>query len=623
LKKDNGKSSLIQSMRTVTLRILIIGMAGVLAVGIFDRIVLMNTTIKGMSKDYHSHETAMIKIEVESIYRLIHFGIENNISQEEVLKAVRKKRFGENEDGYIFIVSYKGTVLLNNPRKDLEGKNQWDLTDLNGIKIFQEQRKAIEKPGGDFIYYSWNKPSTSETSPKASFVMGIPEWEWMIGAGIYLDDLEKVVIFSKNKIYKDFLVRALLFLIFLLLIFQYIFRNFRGCTSLFSKEVSAFTKLIEESASSNSEINLNNIHYKEFLSAARDTNKIVLERLKADKKSINTEKQLLLQRQQSPLAYIGWNTEKKIIEWNPSAERVFGYTRNEAMGKDLDIIVPKMSIPEVMEVFTDLKRHNNVSRHVNKNITKDGGVITCEWYNNHLIDDNGKSFGIVAIGQDISERIKNQNEISQKNIELEESLAEKEVLLKEVHHRVKNNLAIISSLLSLQSTDINDNNIQNLFQSSQNRVKSMALVHELLYKSESLKDINLNQYLKELLNSLRDSTTYRENQIELIIDIADIELELDLLIPLGMLINEIVSNSFKYAFNNCLTPELTVSLKETGSNRLLMTIHDNGPGFKINEVHDKSGSIGLMLIEGLTQQIHGNLMLNTENGTEYKLSFSK
>ncbi|MDA3939687.1 MAG: response regulator [Spirochaetia bacterium] len=208
-----------------------------------------------------------------------------------------------------------------------------------------------------------------------------------------------------------------------------------------------------------------------------------------------------------------------------------------------------------------------------------------------------------------------------KNAQLEKFNKEKIILLQEVHHRVKNNMAIISSMISLQSNSIKDEQLKDLLLSSHNRIQSMAIVHENIYQNESLSEINIKSYISELIGYLIQSFDLLESQIMLDIDVPDIILELDLLIPLGLIINEIVSNSFKHAYRDSREFALSVILKQIDTKKMYMSISDNGPGFNAEDNAVKEGSIGLILIRCLVDQIDGSLEIITEGKTVYEIYF--
>ncbi|MBK7104876.1 MAG: HAMP domain-containing protein [Ignavibacteriae bacterium] len=206
---------------------------------------------------------------------------------------------------------------------------------------------------------------------------------------------------------------------------------------------------------------------------------------------------------------------------------------------------------------------------------------------------------------------------------LQSSLSEKEVLLKEIHHRVKNNLQIISSLLYLQSKKFNNEEIQNIFKDSQTRVKSMSLVHEKLYQSKTLSHIDFREYIQNLTNYIFNS--YKNNaHIRTVVDSEDVKLNIDTAIPCGLIINEVVSNSMKYAFpenHNIEKPKICVVLKKLDELKYNLIISDNGIGLPADFEKRTSKSLGFQLINSLVNQIEGSIQINNKVGTEYVINF--
>ncbi len=218
---------------------------------------------------------------------------------------------------------------------------------------------------------------------------------------------------------------------------------------------------------------------------------------------------------------------------------------------------------------------------------------------------------------------KQRNDISEKNEAILRKNTEKDILLKEIHHRVKNNLQIITSLLSLQSLNIQDPETKNLFKNSQNRINSMALIHEMLYQSDYLSKIDYSDYLNVLLNKLVSSYRGDKNNIDTIIDVPMMYLSIDTAIPLGLLITEIITNSLKYAFMP--DRKATLSLKLIAlhaKSRYVLEIGDNGIGFPDDILLKKSSSLGMKLIHKLTRQMNGTIEKdNSKKGTNYIISF--
>ena len=200
---------------------------------------------------------------------------------------------------------------------------------------------------------------------------------------------------------------------------------------------------------------------------------------------------------------------------------------------------------------------------------------------------------------------------------------EKEALLKEIHHRVKNNLMVISSLLNLQSASIHDDTTKNAVRESQSRVKSMALIHQLLYQSERFTSIDFPKYLEQLMASLQ--STYRQpgRNVEYIIQAEDLKIDIDTAIPLGLITNELATNAYKYAFTDSIYGRIKVDLSRTKDHKCLLQISDNGKGLPADFDLESSSTLGLKLVKILTKQIKAKMNYSNLNGTEFSVIFSE
>ncbi|SFR50253.1 Two-component sensor histidine kinase, contains HisKA and HATPase domains [Robiginitalea myxolifaciens] len=208
--------------------------------------------------------------------------------------------------------------------------------------------------------------------------------------------------------------------------------------------------------------------------------------------------------------------------------------------------------------------------------------------------------------------------------EIEQRMQEKEMLLKEVHHRVKNNLQTVSSLLRMQSREIDDKDIQNLLQGSQNRVVCMAMVHEMLYMRDDLAKIEYRSYVEDLGAYLIKSIKGPKSKIRLNIDIPDIELGIDTAIPLGLLINEAVTNALKYGFKDLDEGEITIALERENKTEYILRIGDNGVGFPEEITPASTKSLGLKLIHNLSRQLKGDVIRDfSKKGTNYIIHFQE
>jgi two-component sensor histidine kinase/ligand-binding sensor domain-containing protein len=211
---------------------------------------------------------------------------------------------------------------------------------------------------------------------------------------------------------------------------------------------------------------------------------------------------------------------------------------------------------------------------------------------------------------------------------LQNSLREKEILLKEIHHRVKNNLQVVSSFINIQARSIRDEQIREIFDKTQDRVQMMARIHENLYKSRDLAGIEAGPYLRETVDHL-SSYISDPGKIGLRADIREVFLDIDSAIPCGLIVNELVTNAVKYAFppemireqDESFRGEIVVSLRPGAEGGSLLTVKDNGVGLPEGLDFGKPGSLGLHLVNGLVAQLHGTIRIERKNGTEFKIAF--
>jgi two-component sensor histidine kinase/CheY-like chemotaxis protein len=203
------------------------------------------------------------------------------------------------------------------------------------------------------------------------------------------------------------------------------------------------------------------------------------------------------------------------------------------------------------------------------------------------------------------------------------SLREKEVLLQEIHHRVKNNLQVVSSLLGLQSKRTKDAEVREMLRNTQNRIKSMALIHEKLYQAESMARIDFADYLRSLLSHLHVSHAVNGQDVLLKADVEDVPVSIDIAVPCGLMINELVTNALKHAFPEGRRGEISVGLQAEAGQQLVLTVTDNGVGFpKDFDIRDPA-SLGLQLVNGMTHQLGGTLELVGGHGTTFRISFQE
>jgi two-component sensor histidine kinase len=211
--------------------------------------------------------------------------------------------------------------------------------------------------------------------------------------------------------------------------------------------------------------------------------------------------------------------------------------------------------------------------------------------------------------------------LEEKNLAIAESLAQREMLLKEIHHRVKNNLQIVSSLLNLQVDNAEQKSSEEILQLSQSRIQAMAIIHEKLYQSENLKSISLKEYIENLITYFERSYDLEKQQIKIDMQVEEVFLDIDVLVPCGLILNELITNSIKYAFRGQEKGIISIKAIQKDKNCCL-EVADNGVGVPTNFDLNNPNSLGLRLVKGFTKQIKGVLKnIQSEKGTLFQIIF--
>jgi len=311
------------------------------------------------------------------------------------------------------------------------------------------------------------------------------------------------------------------------------------------------------------------------------------------------------------------DTDGKIVLFNPNLKNIFGYSIDEIKGKHVTMLMPdryKQKFIDKLERFKLTGNHELAGKTFESlGLRKDGTEFPFEisiatW------GSKGSMF-TTSIIRDVTERKKTEKM-------LQNSLDEKEMLLKEIHHRVKNNLMIISSLLNLQSRYIKDEESKNIFKESQNRARSMALIHERLYQSTDLKRIDFGEYIRTLTNDLYNTYVMDISLIILNIDVDDVRLDINTSIPLGLIVNELVTNSLKHAFPQGKSGEINIEF-HTQDDKYILEVKDNGIGFPKGLDYKNTDSLGLRIVTSLTEQIDGEIKFTNTSGTSFKIIFKE
>jgi len=300
---------------------------------------------------------------------------------------------------------------------------------------------------------------------------------------------------------------------------------------------------------------------------------------------------------------------------SPNIQSILGFLDTDVLNKSPTLFMTGPSRP----AFKSLHEHNislrtPVSGIELSFVDAEGQVHIFEINGTPHIDTSGTFIGFSGIARDITDKKALQDEISA-------SLKEKEILLKEIHHRVKNNMQVISSLLSLQAKMVKDEKSRDAIKESQNRVMSIALVHEKLYKSKSLAEIDYSEYIRKVAQNLLDSYNVQSDKVELTVEADEIILPISKAIPVSLIINELLSNSLKYAFPDDRKGKVGIILKKEGD-RYLLTVRDNGVGLPTGFEWEKTETLGLQLVTSLVGQLAGTIDFSGDNGCEFRIAFT-
>ena len=310
--------------------------------------------------------------------------------------------------------------------------------------------------------------------------------------------------------------------------------------------------------------------------------------------------------------------DNRILKINKSALKALGYAKQELIGKPFSLVyedASKTRTGHLLQLRKQAKRIGNKEMEI---VSKNGEkrFVLVHWNKNFHMD--GTLQYSIVVQQDITQSKKAEERIQQ-------VLKEQDVRIKEIHHRIKNNLAMVSSLLSLDSDRVENQEAREKLQDSKNRILSMVRLHELLYLSQDLASVDFRHFIQKTLNELLYVYGVDLDRIHLNLQIEDIALKMDFAIPCALIVNELVSNAIKYAFPKSYLskPEIKVVFRHIAKNRLVLVVEDNGVGIPANIDYKNSESMGLKLIHLLIHaQLVGTIRLDRGKGTKFTLRFN-
>ncbi|MGQ9579296.1 MAG: sensor histidine kinase [Candidatus Aminicenantales bacterium] len=310
------------------------------------------------------------------------------------------------------------------------------------------------------------------------------------------------------------------------------------------------------------------------------------------------------------------NRERKYVIVNKAFEQTFRLSQEKILGKDDSQILPADLAAQCME--SDAAVFNLRQLFVAEEILegKDGQKVVLETIKAPLFEADGSLTGLVGISRDITQRKKSEEELRQ-------LLQEKDVLLREINHRVKNNMQVISSLLSLQAQKLADDQAARALKECQERIRSMALVHDMLYQQRAFHRIEFSSYLRLLSSHLFHAYKADSSLLQLRVEAEEIYFSLNTAIPCGLIVNELITNSLQHAFLPGQRGEIIVRLERAEDKRFILSVKDNGRGLSTDFDINHPESLGLEIVKILVKQLGGSLRVTTAPGTEFQIIFEE
>jgi PAS domain S-box-containing protein len=477
-------------------------------------------------------------------------------AKQRALTRVRHMRYKGEE--YLWINDLQPKMLMHPFNTELEGKDLSGIMDSNGTYPFLEFVRVGKEKGEGFVSYRWARKGSTEPLDKISYIRLFKPWGWIIGTGLYRDDVKA----DMEDVRSNFRMWAIV------------------TTLVGALSAMGFTFFIERRRTVEA-LQTNELKLKLVFNAANDG--------------------LLLVDAET----------KKFIDANDMICQMLGRPLEEIRKLGIADIHSEKDLPYVLDQFEkqaggDIKLAADIPVK-----RKDGSIFYADISTGQVIL-GGKKY-ILGIFRDITER----KQVEEK---LKASLVEKEVLLREVHHRVKNNLQVISSLLNLQTDSIADHDVRAVFVETRDRVRSMSLVHEKLYQSNDLTTIDFSGYLETLGSHLLRSYE-RDTGVNLKLNTNGVSPGIDTVIPCGLIVTELVSNALKHAFPRGMRGEIWINLRQENGCRYILEVGNDGVAFPADVDYKNTNSLGLQLVMMLVKQLNGTITLSRKRGTEFNITF--
>jgi two-component system, sensor histidine kinase PdtaS len=336
----------------------------------------------------------------------------------------------------------------------------------------------------------------------------------------------------------------------------------------------------------------------------------------ASRTSTNDEQSLF---EAAPVLVVVLDSRGAVQRVSRQFEASTGYRLEELRGRDwFELFAPPETDPgaSVRDVFRRAAS-SPVSGSIGRLPTRDGRELAIEWHDSPLFDERSSFSGVLAIGIDVTERLRAERDHGERT---ERFLAEKNVLLKEIHHRVKDNLQLISSLLYLQAERAADPGARAVLEDSRDRVRSIALIHETLYESADVSRVDFVRYVRRLVGGLSRSYGHLRGRVNVTVASSPVWLDVGTALPCGLILSELATNALRHAFPDNRTGSVRLALETSGEDRYRLSVTDDGVGMPPSASAEPT--LGWTLVRKLAQQLDAELVVRVSSGTCVELTFS-
>lgn len=565
--------------------------------------------------------------------------------QKEMLNHIEKTKFEKNS--YIFVVDFDGNILMNSSQKYLIGKNMSKLLDPNGLNIFLEEREAVKNPAGDFIYYVWNKPSSSNPSSKISFIKGVQDWRWMIGTGLYIDDIQNIIQQQNEKL-KNELIKKIAYIFFIVILSSifiiYISNQF---ANRFTAEIGLFLSFFTTVSEKAEKINTDSLKFIEFKALSTSANLMLDKKIHAEK-SLRESEKLLSAAQR--ITHIGsWELDIKNnkLHWSNEVFRIFGLD-SEKFQPSYELFISFVHPDD--KFIVDDSYHQAVKNKTTYDVDhrillSDGTIKHVREHAETYYDENGKAQGSLGTIQDITELKEKEEQL--KRTQKMDALGK---LIGGIAHDYNNMMGIVLGYSELLLTQVagKEKATEYVVQIRTAGERARALTEKLMtfsrYKTSETEVVNINFLLQQQQNLLEKTLTAR---IELTLNLEE-DLWLCTLDPGDFndaIINMAINTSHAIETNGALDiSTYNTSLSQTEADVLELTegdyvavsLSDSGSGMTNETLSkifdpffstkgDEGTGLGLSQVYGFAKRSDGTIYVQSQIniGTTFTLYFPR